>query len=252
MGDLSPVDQDVDRDVDRDVANSTRTALTNRSTTPMSETPEATASPLPRLLEPAPQFEAVSTFGPIKLSDYKGKWVVLFSHPADFTPVCTTELMAFAKRQPAFEAQNAQLLGLSIDSIFSHIAWTRNIKDNFDVEIGYPLIADLDMKVASLYGMVHPGASSTATVRCVFIIDPDQNMRAMVYYPLTNGRSIDEIQRILTSLQTSSEHGVATPEGWQKGDMVIQPPPQTVKAAAERVADSNLEVTDWYFSKKAL
>jgi peroxiredoxin (alkyl hydroperoxide reductase subunit C) len=218
----------------------------------MSDTQEISAPKLPRLLEPAPQFEAVSTQGPIKLSDYKGKWVVLFSHPADFTPVCTTELMAFAKRQPEFEAQNTQLIGLSIDSIYSHIAWTRNIKDNFGVEIGYPLIADLDMKVAGLYGMVHPGASSTATVRCVFIIDPDQNLRAMVYYPLTNGRSVEEIQRILTSLQTSTDHGVATPEGWHKGDKVIQPPPLTASGAADRVADPNLEVTDWYFSKKSL
>lgn len=218
----------------------------------MSETQEAVQTALPRLLEPAPQFEAVSTHGPIKLADYKGKWVVLFSHPADFTPVCTTELMEFARRQDQFAAQNTQLLGLSIDSIFAHIAWTRNIKENFDIEIGYPLIADLDMKVATAYGMVHPGASSTATVRCVFIIDPDQNVRAMVYYPLTNGRSVEEIQRVLTSLQTSTEHGIATPEGWKKGDKVIQPPPQTAQAANERVADSNLEVTDWYFSKKSL
>jgi peroxiredoxin (alkyl hydroperoxide reductase subunit C) len=218
----------------------------------MTDSPEPIQAPLPRLLEPAPQFSAVSTQGPISLSDYKGKWVVLFSHPADFTPVCTTELMEFARRQDQFAALNTQLIGLSIDSIFSHIAWTRNIKDNFDVEIGYPLIADLDMKVASAYGMVHPGASTTATVRCVFIIDPDQNLRAMVYYPLTNGRSVAEIQRILTSLQTSTEHGIATPEGWQQGDKVIQPPPQTVEAATQRVADSNLEVTDWYFSKKSL
>lgn len=218
----------------------------------MSDVTEATPPTLPRLLEPAPQFEAVSTHGPIKLSDYKGKWVVLFSHPADFTPVCTTELMAFAGRQSDFEAQNTQLLGLSIDSIYSHIAWVRNIKDNFNVDIGYPLIADLDMKVASLYGMVHPGASSTATVRCVFIIDPDQNLRAMVYYPLTNGRSIDEVHRVLTSLQTSTENACATPEGWKKGDKVIQPPPLTAAGAAERVQDANLEVTDWYFSKKSL
>ena len=218
----------------------------------MSDSQETPQASLPRLLEPAPQFEAVSTHGPIKLSDYKGKWVILFSHPADFTPVCTTELMEFARRQGEFEARNTQLIGLSIDSVYSHIAWTRNIKDNFDVEIGYPLIADLDMKVASAYGMVHPGASSTATVRCVFIIDPEQNLRAMVYYPLTNGRSVEEVQRILTSLQTSTEHGVATPEGWTDGDKVIQPPPLTAGGAAERVEDPNLEVTDWYFSKKNL
>ena len=205
-----------------------------------------------RIGDIAPDFSARSTTGDMRLSDYRGRWLVLFSHPADFTPVCTTELMEFARRQGEFEARNTQLIGLSFDSVYSHIAWTRNIKDNFDVEIGYPLIADLDMKVASAYGMVHPGASSTATVRCVFIIDPEQNLRAMVYYPLTNGRSVEEVQRILTSLQTSTEHGVATPEGWTDGDKVIQPPPLTAGGAAERVEDPNLEVTDWYFSKKNL
>ncbi|HYB98934.1 MAG TPA: peroxiredoxin [Candidatus Limnocylindrales bacterium] len=216
---------------------------------------EAQAAPkpsLPRLLEPAPQFEAVSTHGPIKLSDYKGKWVVLFSHPADFTPVCTTELMEFARRQDDFEKLGVQLIGLSIDSIYAHIAWTRNIKDKFGIEIRYPMIADLDMKVAQLYGMVHPGASSTATVRCVFVIDPDQNLRAMVYYPLTNGRSVDEIFRLVNSLQTSTQHGVATPEGWRPGDKVIQPPPLTAKGAEDRARDPQFEVTDWYFAKKPL
>ncbi|HYC57716.1 MAG TPA: peroxiredoxin [Candidatus Binatia bacterium] len=218
----------------------------------MSEVQAAIRPSLPRLLEPAPQFEAVSTQGPIKLSDYKGKWVVLFSHPADFTPVCTTELMEFARRQDDFDKLGVQLIGLSIDSIYAHIAWTRNIKDNFDVEIRYPMIADLDMKVAQAYGMVHPGASSTATVRCVFVIDPDQNLRAMVYYPLTNGRSVDEIFRLVSSLQTSSQHGVATPEGWKPGDKVIQPPPLTAKGAEDRSKDPQLEVTDWYFAKKKL
>jgi len=205
---------------------------------------------LPRLNDPAPQFEAKTTQGMIKLSDYKGKWVILFSHPADFTPVCTTELMAFAKKKPEFDKMNVQLLGLSIDSVYSHLAWTRNIQEHFDVKIDYPLIADLDMKVAHQYGMIHPGASDTATVRCVFIIDDKQNVRAMIYYPLTNGRSVDEVMRIVTALQTNAKHSVATPEGWKPGDKVIVPPPITQADAEARVKDPSLEVTDWYFSKK--
>src|SRR5688572_2527036 len=192
---------------------------------------------LPRLNEPAPQFEAKTTQGMIKLSDYKGKWVVLFSHPADFTPVCTTELMAFAKKKPEFEKLGVQLLGLSIDSVYAHLAWIRNIQEHFDVKIDYPLIADLDMKVAQAYGMIHPGASDTATVRCVFVIDDKQNVRAMVYYPLTNGRSVDEIHRIVEALQTNAKHAVATPEGWKPGDKVIVPPPVTQADAEKRVQE---------------
>lgn len=210
------------------------------------------APSLPRLNEPAPDFQAVSTHGPIKLSDYAGKWVVLFSHPADFTPVCTTELSEFARRAPEFEKLGVQLLGLSIDSIYSHIAWIRNMEQHFGVKVSYPLIADLDTKVAQKYGMIHPGASSTATVRCVFIIDDDGLMRAMVYYPLTNGRSVDEILRIVQALQLNKKQGVATPEGWKPGDKVIIPPPLTLADAEKRVADKTLQVTDWYFSKKQL
>ena len=205
---------------------------------------------LPRLNEPAPQFEAKSTQGMIKLSDYKGKWVVLFSHRADFTPVCTTELMAFARKRPEFEKMGTQLIGLSIDSVYSHLAWIKNIQDHFDVKIDYPLIADLDMKVANAYGMIHQGASDTATVRCVFIIDDKQNVRAMIYYPLTNGRSVDEVFRIVQALQTNAKHAVATPEGWKPGDKVIVPPPVTQADQEKRLNDSSLEVTDWYFSKK--
>ena len=206
---------------------------------------------LPRLNEPAPDFQANSTQGPISLGDYKGKWVVLFSHPADFTPVCTTELSEFARRAPDFEKLNAQLVGLSIDSIYSHLAWTRNIEEKFGVKIPYPIIADLDMKVASAYGMIHPGASSTATVRAVFVIDDKAVVRAMVYYPMTNGRNIDEILRLVTALQTSDKNGVATPCNWNPGEKVIVPPPQTAEAAETRL-NEGYEVTDWYFSKKDL
>jgi peroxiredoxin 2/4 len=213
---------------------------------------EAAEVSLPRLNEPAPDFQATSTQGPVKLSDYRGKWVVLFSHPADFTPVCTTELSEFARRAPEFEKLGVQLMGLSIDSIYSPIAWIRSIEQHFGVKVKYPLIADLDTKVAQKYGMIHPGASSTATVRCVFIIDDEGMLKAMIYYPLTNGRSVDEILRIVQSLQTSKKQGVATPEGWRPGDKVIQPPPLTVEDAEKRVKDKTLDVTDWYFSKKQL
>lgn len=204
---------------------------------------------LPRLNEPAPQFEAKTTQGNVKLSDFKGKWVVLFSHPADFTPVCTTELIAFAKKKPEFEKLNTQLIGLSVDSVYSHLAWIRNMQEKFDVRIDYPLIADLDMKVARAYGMIHAGSSDTATVRCVFVIDPDQKVRAMVYYPMTNGRSVDEILRIVQALQTNAKHAVATPEGWKPGDKVIIPAPAT-QADAEKRLNEPYEVTDWYFSRK--
>lgn len=214
---------------------------------------EATTAPaLPRLNEPAPDFKAVSTQGEISLSQFKGKWVVLFSHPADFTPVCTTEFVEFAKRAEIFEKRNVQLIGLSIDSIYAHIAWIRNIEQNFGVSINFPVIADLDTKVAQLYGMIHPGAASTATVRCVFIIDDKGVVRAMIYYPLTNGRNIDEIVRLIDALQTHEQHKVATPANWQPGEQVIVPPPLTQKGAAERVGQEGLDQKDWYFSKKSV
>ncbi|HFB67830.1 MAG TPA: peroxiredoxin [Calditrichae bacterium] len=207
---------------------------------------------LPRINEPAPQFTAKTTHGELSLSDFKGKWVILFSHPADFTPVCTTEFLGFAKLYDEFKKRNAQVIGLSIDSIYSHIAWVRNIKEKFGVEIPFPIIADLDMKVAKAYGMIHPGASDTSAVRAVFIIDPNQVLRAMVYYPLTNGRSIEEILRVLEALQTTDKYGVATPENWHPGEPVIVPPPQTADDAEKRVKEEGLEIVDWYFSKKKL
>jgi peroxiredoxin (alkyl hydroperoxide reductase subunit C) len=204
---------------------------------------------MPRLNEPAPAFEAPTTHGVKKLEDYRGKWLVLFSHPADFTPVCTTEFIAFAKRHADFRAINCELLGLSIDSNFSHIAWERNIKEKFGVEIGFPIIADLSMQVAKAYGMIQPGASDTSAVRATFIIDPEGILRAMVYYPMSNGRSIDEFVRLVKAMQTSDEHKVATPENWQPGDKVIVPPPATAEEAAARMSQG-YECTDWYFCKK--
>jgi len=203
---------------------------------------------MPRINEPAPQFIAQSTHGEIKLDSYRGKWVVLFSHPADFTPVCTTEFVGFAKAAPEFEKLHTQLIGISIDSVYSHIAWIRNIEQHFDVKITFPLIADINMAVASRYGMIHPGASATSTVRAVFVIDPQQTIRAILYYPLTTGRMVEEIKRLVQALQLNTEKGLATPEGWKPGDQCIVPPPLTQKEAEARLK-SNYEVTDWYFSK---
>ncbi|KPP83495.1 MAG: peroxiredoxin (alkyl hydroperoxide reductase subunit C) [Rhodobacteraceae bacterium HLUCCO07] len=214
----------------------------------MTDTPSPT---FPRLNEPAPDFTALTTDGVKSLSDYAGKWLILFSHPADFTPVCTTEFTAFANRQDEFDALGVELLGLSIDSHYSHIAWVRSIKESFGVDITFPIIADLDMKVAQAYGMVQPGASDTQAVRATFIIDPDGVLRAMVYYPLTNGRSVDEFLRMVKAMQTSDACGVATPENWQPGDDVIVKPPQTVAEANARI-DEGLNTVDWYFTTRTL
>ena len=206
---------------------------------------------MPRLNEAAPDFEAVTTHGVRKLSDYKGKWLILFSHPADFTPVCTTEFMGFARAHDQFAALNTELLGLSIDSKYAHIAWVRSIKDNFGVDVRFPIIEDLSMRVAHAYGMVMPGASDTSAVRATFIIDPNGILRALVYYPMSNGRSISEFLRLVAALQTADENKVATPENWQPGEPVIVPPPPTA-AAAEARKGEGYDYTDWYFSKRTL
>jgi peroxiredoxin (alkyl hydroperoxide reductase subunit C) len=208
---------------------------------------------LPRIGSPAPKFEAATTHGVLKLEDYEGSWLILFSHPADFTPVCTTEFMAFAELHTEFKKRNTELLGLSIDSTYSHIAWVRNIEEKFGVKIPFPVIADLNKEVAGAYGMIMPGESKTETSRCVFVIDPNGIVRAMIYYPLTTGRNMQEILRLIDSLQTVDKHGVATPANWKPGDKVIVPPPATQEMAEERVAKKNgYELVDWYFSKKSL
>lgn len=211
-----------------------------------------TTGRMPRINEPAPDFNAVATTGNLKLSDLKGKWVVLFSHPADFTPVCTTEFIEFARRHDEFQSRNAVIIGNSIDSIFSHLAWIRNIEEKMGVKIPFPVIADLDMKVASAYGMIHPGASDTAAVRSVFIIDDKGMIRALVYYPMQAGRNIDEILRLLDALQTVDKNGVACPANWRPGDKVVVPAPKTQADAEKRVADQSLDVKDWYLSLKDL
>lgn len=206
---------------------------------------------IPRIGEPAPNFEAESTFGNIQLADFRGSWVVFFSHPADFTPVCTTEFLAFARKHEAFRKLNTELLGLSIDSIFSHLSWVRNIEEKFGCKIPFPVVADIDRRVAELYGMIMPGDSKTETSRCVFVIDPNGVIRALIYYPLTTGRNVDEILRLVTALQTSDAHTVATPANWQPGDPVIVPPPRTQEAAEERLGE-NYDCKDWYFCQKKL
>ena len=224
----------------------------------MTESQEESRTGLPRLNEPAPDFEAVTTQGIVRLSDFEGSWLVLFSHPADFTPVCTTEFMAFAGIYPQLQERHTELLGLSIDSVYSHIAWVRNIEEKTGVHIPFPVIADLDRKVATAYGMVMPGESKTETSRCVFVIDPRGVLRAMIYYPLTTGRNMDEIVRLVDALQMADANQVATPANWRPGDKVIIPTPPTVEVAAERVSaefaqkTEGLECVDWYLCKKSV
>lgn len=205
----------------------------------------------PRVGEMAPSFEAVTTHGTLRLEDFKGSWLVLFSHPADFTPVCTTEFIAFSQAYPEFQKRGAELLGLSVDSVSSHIAWARNIQEKTGVKVPFPIIADLSKEVSIKYGMIHPGESKTETIRCVFIIDPDQVIRAILYYPLTTGRNISEILRIIDALQTTDKHGVATPANWQPGEKVIVPAPTTVEGAEERLKEG-YECVDWYLCKKSV
>jgi peroxiredoxin (alkyl hydroperoxide reductase subunit C) len=211
-----------------------------------------TTTSLPRLGELAPDFEAVTTQGTLRLSDFKGSWLVLFSHPADFTPVCTTEFVAFAQIYPELQKRKVELLGLSVDSVSSHIAWIRNIEEKLGVKIPFPIIADLNKEVATKYGMIMPGESKTETTRCVFIIDPNGKLRTMIYYPLTTGRNMQEILRVVDALQTTDKYQVATPANWKPGEKVIVPAPNTTSMAEQRVKDKTLEVIDWYLSKKAL
>src|SRR5665213_4351240 len=193
-------------------------------------------SRIPRIMEPAPDFEAKSTHGLIRLSDYtsRGKWVLLFSHPADFTPVCSTEFIEFARSYDDFEKINVQLIGVSIDSVFSHIAWVRDLEQIGGVQVKFPVIADLDQKVSAAYGLVHDSASDTATIRAVFAIDPRGNVRALIYYPMQLGRNIDEIFRLFQALQTADANGVSCPANWRPGQPVIVPAPTTVEEAARR------------------
>jgi peroxiredoxin 2/4 len=217
------------------------------------ENPASSPSYMPRIGDPAPDFEAVTTAGKIKFSDYApDKWVVLFSHPADFTPVCTTEMSGFAQRKAEFDALNTELLGLSIDSVHAHLGWVSNVKEKTGVYFEFPIIADIDMKVSRLYGMLQPNESETAAVRAVFFIDPSHKIRLIMYYPLNVGRNMDEILRSLQALQFSDQHKVAMPLDWQPGDQVIVPPPKTLAEMEIRMADDSIDKVDFYLAKKTI
>ena len=216
---------------------------------------------MPRIGEKAPEFKAITTQGDINFpADYKGSWVILFSHPADFTPVCTSEFMAFATLEEDFNKANCKLVGLSVDGLFSHIAWLRTIKEKIEykgmknVEIKFPLIEDITMEVATKYGMMMPGESNTKAVRAVFVIDPKGIVRTVLYYPLSLGRNFDELYRIVIALQAADEFSIATPADWRPGDEVIIPTPETCGVAKERVdgQDADIKCYDWFFCTKKL
>lgn len=216
---------------------------------------------MPRIGEKAPAFTANSTQGKVNFpDDYKGKWVILFSHPSDFTPICTSEFMTFGKMQKEFEALNCQLLGLSIDGLASHIAWLRTIKEKIEykgmknIDIEFPLIEDIKMEVANKYGMVQPAASDTKAVRAVFFIDPESTIRTIIYYPLNLGRNFDEIKRVLVGLQTIDKFNVALPADWRPGDCVVVPAPTSMEKAETRAHHTEEGITsyDWFFSTKEL
>ncbi|HHU47987.1 MAG TPA: peroxiredoxin [Bacteroidales bacterium] len=216
---------------------------------------------MPRIGDKAPEFKAITTQGEINFpSDYKGSWVILFSHPADFTPVCTSEFMTFATLQTKFEEANCKLVGLSVDGLFSHIAWLRTIKEKIDykgmknVEVKFPLIEDITMEVATKYGMMMPGESNTKAVRAVFVIDPQGIIRTILYYPLSLGRNFDELYRVVIALQTADKFGIATPADWRPGDEVIVPTGGTCGAAKDRMEgkDEDLKCYDWFFCTKKI
>lgn len=216
---------------------------------------------MPRIGDTAPSFNAVTTQGNINFpQDYEGKWVILFSHPADFTPVCTSEFMTFAKMEDEFAALNTQLVGLSVDGLYSHIAWLRTIKDKIEfrgwknVEVKFPLIEDITMDVAKKYGMIQPGESSTKAVRAVFFIDPKGIIRTIIYYPLSLGRNFQELKRVIIGLQAADKHSVAMPADWVPGEDVIVPPAGSCGVAADRMAgkEDNVTCKDWFFCTKPL
>ena len=216
---------------------------------------------MPMIGDPAPEFRSMTTMGKVNFpEDYKGHWVILFSHPADFTPVCTTEFITFARMADEFEAMNCKLIGLSIDSVHSHLAWAKSI-ENIDwkgegcVKLPFPIIADISMSVAKKYGMLQTIAK-TQTVRAVFVIDPEGIIRTILYYPMSCGRNFDEIKRIIQSLQTHDEHNVSTPADWRPGDPVVMPAPLTLEAAEERMKEAegseDVQIFDWYLGFKKI
>lgn len=216
---------------------------------------------MPRIGDPAPEFKAVTTQGDINFpSDYSGNWVILFSHPADFTPVCTSEFMTFASMEHKFEQADCKLVGLSVDGLYSHIAWLRTIKEKIEykgmknIEVNFPLIEDIKMDIAKKYGMIQPNEDNTKAVRAVFFIDPKAIIRTIIYYPLSLGRNFDELYRVLIALKTADEFGIATPADWRPGDNVIVPPAGSCGVAKDRMEskDSDLTCHDWFFCTKKI
>lgn len=210
---------------------------------------------IPRILELAPNFEAQSTHGLIKLSDYtmRGKWVMLFSHPSDFTPVCSTEFIEFARRQADWDRLNVQPIGVSIDSVHAHIAWVLDLERISGLKIEFPLVADLDQRVSQAYGLVHEAVSETAAVRSVFFIDPKGLVRALVYYPNQVGRNVDELLRMFEALQVGDANGVSCPANWKSGDAVVVSAPATQAEAGKRAqGTTGMDVLSWYLTTRAL
>ncbi|WP_423228193.1 peroxiredoxin [Rhodococcoides navarretei] len=229
----------------------------------MTSTQAAPASDvvMPRIGDRAPSFTAVTTQGPIDFpADYRGRWVIFFSHPADFTPVCTSEFITFAAMSDELREYNTELVGLSIDGLYSHIAWLRTIKDKISfngmsgVEVKFPLVEDISMDIARAYGMIMPGESSSKAVRAVFVVDPIGVVRAVIYYPLSTGRNFDEILRLIKALQTADAFDVATPADWRPGDPVIVPPAGSCGSAADRMdgTDSDVDCQDWFFCTREI
>jgi peroxiredoxin (alkyl hydroperoxide reductase subunit C) len=215
----------------------------------MPDNEPATWVSLPRLDAPAPDFEARSTHGLVKLSDYRGKWLVFFSHPADFTPVCASELVAFAKRCDEFSSLNCSLVGVSLDSVYSHLAWRESIKKHFGVVINFPILEDVSMDIARRYGMVQTKGGHTTTVRALFVIDDHSVLRAMLWYPDTTGRSVAEVLRLVQALQTADRLQVVTPEGWKPGERTVEHPPDTVAETDVR-GDLAYGCVDWYYTER--
>ena len=203
---------------------------------------------LPRIGEAAVPFRVRTTMGERSLAGYRGRWLLLFSHPSDFTPVCTSEFIALAKLFPRFQALGCDLLGLSVDSLYAHVAWVRSIRAEFGVEIPFPIAEDLSMSIAAAYGMIHPADTDTATVRATFLIDPTGIVRLLTYYPMATGRNLEELLRSLAALQETDASGLSTPAGWQPGDEGVLPPPLTV---AEADARAEAGATAWYYQARA-
>jgi len=214
-------------------------------------TTDVTSPYAPLLIgSPAPRFITRTTMGERSIDGYRGHWLVLFSHPADFTPVCTSEFISFSKAYPKFQELGCDLLALSVDSLFSHVAWVRSIRERFKITVPFPIAEDPSMAIAQAYGMIHPDAADSSTVRATVVIDPDGLIRALIWYPMSTGRRVDEIIRLVAALQVTDSAAVSTPEGWMPGDDVIDAAPMSIDES-DAVPESS-EVHDWYYRVRKL